>query len=82
MYENSEADGNIDKATISVSPDGAQRVISAASPARVTFGHCRNEQITKSESFVRVVEADSGRVEEEESQNKCSFAARPAHWDL
>lgn len=32
MYENSEADGNIDKAAVSVSPDGARRVCHATLP--------------------------------------------------
>ena len=40
MYENSEADGNIDKAAISVSPDGAWGVTVPPSPAHVSFGHC------------------------------------------
>jgi len=35
MYENSEADGNIDKAAISVSPDGALRVVPP--PPMLTF---------------------------------------------
>lgn len=64
MYENSEADGNIDKAAISVSPDGAQRVVSPPSPAHVSFGHLWNEQIAASEPFVWATGTDFGHVKE------------------
>lgn len=64
MYENSEADGNIDKAAVSVSPDGARRVVSPPSPAHVSFGHCWNEQIAESESFIWAVGTDFGNVKE------------------
>lgn len=64
MYENSEADGNIDKAAVSVSPDGARRVVSPPSPAHVSFGHCWNEQIAESKSFIWAAGTDFGNVKE------------------
>lgn len=65
MYENSEADGNIDKAAVSVLPDGAQRVVSPPSRAHVSFGHRWNEQIAESEPFIWAAGGgDSGRAKE------------------
>lgn len=61
MYENSEADGNIDKAAISVSPDGAQRVVSQPSSAHVSLGQ---QQIAKSGPFIWAAETYSGHVKE------------------
>lgn len=64
MYENSEADGNIDKAAISVSPDGAWGVTVPPSPAHVSFGHCWNEQMTELERFIWAVGTHFGHVKE------------------
>lgn len=61
MYENSEADGNIDKAAILVSPDGAQRVVSPPSSAHVSFGQ---QQIAESAPFIWAAETYSGHVKE------------------
>lgn len=61
MYENSEADGNIDKAAISVSPDGAQRIVLPPSPAHVSFGQ---QQTAESGPFVCAAGIYFGHVKE------------------